>query len=103
MLWFGLLGFGASILVYVESTAVMLERARMAMFVMLAVLNITGFLWTTDGDVVDATCGHLLIYSSMCIWMGIPVVVMSLGCYFVASHVKDLQQKEQSLTHQLVL
>jgi len=103
MLWFGLLGFGASILVYVESTAVMLERARMAMVVMLAVLNITGFLWTTDGDVVDATCGHLLIYSSMCIWMGIPVVVMSLGCYFVASHVKDLQQKEQSLTHQLVL
>lgn len=105
LLWYGLLVLLLSGLLYVPDPSVVVERSRIAIAVMLVVLNLVGFLWVRDEDVQDnvGLCGRVLVYWSMFIWAAIPIAAVGYACFFLASHVRRLQRGDELLQRQIVL
>lgn len=105
LMWFGYLGLGLSILMCVNHENVLLGRARIALAVILIVLNLVGLLWVHDQDVMDnkSLCGYFLVYWSLLVWAAIPMVVLAFGCYQGLAHFKRLQKHDAVLQQQLVL
>jgi len=109
LLWFGILVLMLNALMYFPEpgspTNVMLERGRLAIIVMLAALNLVGFLWTMHPHVQSnkTLCGHSLVYWSMFVWVLIPVVALAYACFYIGMQLKRLYQKDQQLQHEIVL
>lgn len=103
LVWFGLLGISLSASAYIdrEEYNAILGRVRMALVVILAMLNVVGFLWARDEEVLKNKwiCGNFLVFFSNCVWFVIPVVSLGYGAYCVAAHFRRLQKQDQAIQH----
>mmetsp|Transcript_91851 Transcript_91851/g.285700 ORF Transcript_91851/g.285700 Transcript_91851/m.285700 type:complete len:445 (+) Transcript_91851:1-1335(+) len=99
LLWFGLLVLMFQGLMYVRGPEAVLERARLAIGVMMAVLSVVGFLWTLDVNVREHVqlCGLSLVRWSKLVWAGVPLCACGYGCCVLAGYMKRLQREEGRL------
>lgn len=105
MMWFGLLLFVFSGLIYMEDVDELVQRARLAIAVILGALNTVGFFWTMDDEVQGQKrmCGVFLVWWSMFVWSILPVLAFAYGVYSLAANIKNLQHKDKTLQHEVVL
>jgi len=98
LLWFGALAVALAALGYNRRDD-WAARARVALAVILTLLDLVGVLWSYDDMVQNhkTECGHGLVFGSMVLWPSIPVVVLAYGVYSFATHVRLLQGFDQKL------
>lgn len=103
LLWFGLLTLVFSGLAYVSDSNAVL--GRIAILVILGVLNIVGFLWTMDQDVQQhiGACHRTLVWFSSFVWIMVPICGLGYGGFLLASHMKQLQRKDDMLQNEVII
>jgi len=106
LVWFGALTFILVVLMYVdlEKHNVALNKARLAIAVILLVLNVVGLIWSYSSGVQDNRwkCGHGLVFWSMFVWIAIPIGTVTFGGYYGATHYRQVVRQEQMLGHDIV-
>lgn len=104
-MWFGFLAFCFSVSMYVNSENEMLGKIRIALAVIIAVLNLVGICWVSDKVVLHnkLLCGHLLVWWSLIVWYSLPVFLVVGACYYGMAHYQRLQSHESALQKELVL
>eukprot|EP00930_Biecheleria_cincta_P057265 TRINITY_DN43235_c0_g1_i2.p1 TRINITY_DN43235_c0_g1~~TRINITY_DN43235_c0_g1_i2.p1 ORF type:complete len:608 (+),score=119.16 TRINITY_DN43235_c0_g1_i2:77-1900(+) len=103
LLWFGILTLVFSGLAYVSDPNAAL--GRIAILVILGVLNIVGFLWTMDQDVQQniGACHQTLVWFSSFVWIMVPICALGYGGFLLASHMKQLQRKDDMLQNEVII
>jgi len=103
LLWFGVLLVAFSALAYISDHNAVVGRIALA--VILAVLNLVGFLWTMDNDVQTnkGACGSVLVWWSAFVWVMVPICSLGYGCYLLAAHAKGLRQQDKTLQTQVLV
>lgn len=97
LVWFSILLtlFGAGF--YINDPDAFVDRARLAMGVMLALLNLVGLCWTYSSAVQGhmTECGHLMVVWSMLVWTLMPVGSLGFCAHRGLAHWKGLKEKDQ--------
>mmetsp|Transcript_42866 Transcript_42866/g.99862 ORF Transcript_42866/g.99862 Transcript_42866/m.99862 type:complete len:528 (-) Transcript_42866:67-1650(-) len=103
LMWFGFLVLVFSSLAYVTDPNAVV--GRIAILVILAVLNLVGFLWTSDPEVdrKKGACGMSLVYFSYLVWITVPICSLGYLGFLVATHVKKLQRKDEHLQNEVII
>jgi len=103
LVWFGLLVLLFSGLAYVTDPNAVL--GRIAILVILGVLNLVGFLWTMDPSVQQnaGDCGTVLVGFSSFVWVVIPFCALGYGGYLLACHIRRLQRKDDHLQNNVIV
>lgn len=104
LIWWGVATIIFSGLMYLDAEEVIVFRIRVALAVVMFVLNLVGFLWTLDPDVQSnmAGCGYFLYLWSISAWTCIPVSTFLYGLYHLAQYIKNLRNQEKSLSHNII-
>ncbi|CAJ1363319.1 unnamed protein product [Effrenium voratum] len=103
LMWFGFLVLVFSGLAYVTDPNAVV--GRIAILVILGVLNIVGFLWTADPavDQNKGACGLTLVWFSWFVWLGVPICSLGYIGFLLASHVRKLQRKDEHLQNEVIV
>ncbi|CAE7264808.1 CML14 [Symbiodinium microadriaticum] len=102
LMWFGFLTLVFSGLAYVTDPNAVV--GRIAVLTILVVLNLVGFLWTSDPEVDrrKGACGLSLVYFSYLVWTTVPICSLGYLGFLVATHVKKLQRKDEHLQNEVI-
>ncbi|CAK9039186.1 unnamed protein product [Durusdinium trenchii] len=103
LMWFGCLVLVFSGLAYVSDPNAVV--GRIAILVILGVLNIVGFLWTSDPavDRNKGACGLSLVYFSYFVWVSVPICCLGYLGFLLATHVRKLQRKDEHLQKEVII
>eukprot|EP00434_Breviolum_minutum_P030831 symbB.v1.2.027263.t1/scaffold2784.1/size70482/4 len=103
LMWFGFLVLVFSGLAYVADPNAVV--GRIAILVILVVLNVVGFLWTSDPEIDrnKGACGLSLVWFSYFVWTAVPICSLGYLGFLLATHVRKLQRKDDHLQNEVII
>lgn len=103
LMWFGFLVLVFSGLAYVTDPNAVV--GRIAILVILVVLDVVGVLWTSDPAVErnKGACGLSLVWFSYFVWIAVPICSLGYLGFLLATHVRKLQRKDDHLQNEVIV
>lgn len=107
LLWFGIFGVAVTASMYVDIPEYnkLLSGLRIALVVVMAILNLVGYLWSQDSEVVNNKwkCGHFLVFFSQLVWVVVPIGGLGYLGYTVLAHFRRLQQQDKDIHNDVIV